>query len=387
MHLLHPRLFAALPLLALVFACKEESVDDGNPGTTPDGGSSGSTSGGDGGGGGGGGEGGTSGTIPTASLTWTKGTVTGPDIATIGGIAAMAFGGGKFVALAKASSPALNKNQFALTSEDGKAWTQSAAFPLNYRIASLVYAGTGFVASGTMPSEEGAKAVYATTTDGVTWTFNEMVGVDPDSANVVTAAETKLHFAGGLGKMAFKTDGAPAGYTSPFVGSNALASCAIGSRVITAGQADASKSTDPLFTYTDDVTKAEGWKAGTEPSVLAREANRFHGLACDEDRQLAVGAGNEVWVSTDRGATWAVGNPNGDSTTWQKIVKANGTYVIVGWKAAYGVTTTGRELATGKINDGERNFESAATNGTIVVAGAGGLYNEPVAAEFWWTQP
>lgn len=121
--------------------------------------------------------------------------------------------------------------------------------------------------------------------------------------------------------------------------------------------------------------------------MTAREANRFHGLACDADRQLAVGAGNELWVSTDRGATWAVGNPNGDSTTWQKIVKANGTYVIVGWKAAYGVTTTGRELATGKINDGERNFESAATNGTIVVAGAGGLYNEPVAAELWWTQP
>lgn len=83
-----------------------------------------------------------------------------------------------------------------------------------------------------------------------------------------------------------------------------------------------------------------------------------------------------------------VGNPEGDSTTWQKIVKAGGKYVIVGWKAVYGVTTTGTGLSVGTINAGQRDFESAATDGTIVVAGASGEYNDDATlGEFWWTQP
>jgi hypothetical protein len=370
----------ALALAFVTFAaCKEESTTAGPSETIDAGGGTTTTPGIDGGS--------SSGGTPASSLTWTKGTVTGADVATIGGVAAMAFGGGKFVALARANAAMVNKNQFALTSDDGKSWTEAAAFPLNYKITSLVYTGTRFVGSGIMPSEEGAKAVLATKTDGAAWSFEEMIGVPADSATVVASAGTSLHFAGSLGLMAFKGDGAPTSYTSPFVGSNAFASCAIGTRVITAGQADASKNTDPLLTYSDDVTKAESWKASAEPSVLAREANRFYGLACDADRQIAVGAGNEVWVSNDKGATWTVGNPNGDSTTWQRIVKANGKYVLVGWKGAYGTTTTGTDLAVGVIGGSERNFESLATNGTIVVSGAGGGFNEPVAAEFWWAQP
>lgn len=382
-----------LGFLAVFAACTTESTDESNnPGggtsTSSGNGTSSGTSSGTSGTSGSSGTSGTSGTLPTANLTWTKGTVTGADVDTIGGIAAMAYGGGKWVALAKARTPLVGKSGYALTSDDGKTWKESATFPLNYNIASLVYTGSGFAASGIGPVEGIGKPFYATTPDGVTWTFTQMADtVDTASTSIVTAVGTNLHFAGQKGLMAYKSSGEPAPYTSPFVGTNAFVSCVIGSRVIITGQADASKPTDPLFIYSDDVSSSAGWKAGTEPSVPAREANRFTGLACDETRQIAVGAGNEVWVSTDKGATWAVGNPNGDSTTWRRIEKVGAKYVLVGWKGVYGVTTTGTDLSAGTLPDTERNLESSATDGTLIVAGASGLYNEPITPDFWYAQP
>jgi len=184
--------------------------------------------------------------------------------------------------------------------------------------------------------------------------------------------------------------GAATAYTSPFVGHNVFAACTVGTRVITAGQIDATKNTGPPITYSDDVTTGAGWKAGMEPTVIRRVSTRFYDLACDDTRQLAVGAGKDVWVSVDKGVTWTLGHPEseGDGTTWQKIEKANGKYVIVGWKGAYGVTTDGTNLATSTIGGSTRDFEATATNGTIIVAGAGGVYNDPsTPAELWWTQP
>lgn len=370
---------ASLPALVLVaIACgADDPAGSGTSSSSSSSGSGSSTS-----------SSSSSGSTPGATLTWTKGTITGPDFATIGGITAMAFAGGKWVALAKASVAAVNKNHFALTSTDGKTWTQSAAFGFNYNLRTITHDGTQFVAAGTGGPLTNEKAVYATTTDGAAWTFVDLPGV-LGSARTVAAVGTTLLFGGERGGMNVKVGGAaPTAYTSPFLGHNAFAACTVGTRVITAGQIDASKETDPPVAYSDDVSGPAGWKAGGEPSVIRRTSTRFYGLACDADRQIAVGAGKDVWVSTDKGATWVVGNPEGDSTTWQKIVKAGGKYVIVGWKAVYGVTTTGTDLSVGTINAGQRDFESAATDGTIVVAGASGEYNDDATlGEFWWTQP
>lgn len=364
-----------------VVACSEDDVGPTGGGDTgADGGSSGNGTGGDG----------SSDGPGTAGLTWTKGTIAGPDAAMIGGIKAMAFGGGKWVAVAVAAEGGiLGKFGFALTSADGKAWTQSFAFPLNYRLENMAYDGSEFIATGTGPKDGNPTAFSARSSDGAAWTFEE-VGGDSDGAVSIAISGTSKVFTGLRGKVSVKTGAAAAtSFTTAFTGHSSFASCNIGTRVISVGQIDAAKDTDPAIVFADDPSTAAGWKTITEPGgLINRRGTRFYGIACDEARTLAVGAGKDVWVSVDRGTTWTLGHPEseGDSTTWQRVVKTGSKYVIVGWKGAYGVTTDGADLTVGTLPS-ERDFSTLATDGTIVVTGSGGQYNDRIASEFYWAQP
>lgn len=374
-----PGLGSVVALTLAAVACSEDS--DGAPagggGTTEDAGGSTVVDGGNGGPG-------------TAALTWTKSTITGADAAMIGGIKSMAFGGGTWVAIATAAEGGIaGKFGFALTSSDGKTWTQSFAFPLNYRFDNIAYDGAEFVATGSGPKDGNPTAYSARSSDGAAWTIEE-VGGDSDGAVAIAFSGTTKVFTGLRGKVSVKAGAAAATtFTTAFTGHSSFASCNIGTRVISVGQIDAAKDTDPAIVFADDPSTAGGWQSITEPGGLVnRRGTRFYGIACDEARSLAVGAGKDIWVSVDKGTTWTLGHPEseGDSTTWQRVVKLGSSYVIVGWRGAYGVTTDGTDLTVGTLPS-DRDFSSLATDGTIVVAGSGGQYNDRIASEFYWAQP
>lgn len=116
------------------------------------------------------------------------------------------------------------------------------------------------------------------------------------------------------------------------------------------------------------------WTAGTND--LLRSFGSMLGVSCDETRQVAVGRGNDVLVSKDRGASWSL-ITEGDSTTWTAVVKAGGKTVAVGWNGVYGVID--EAVAVGSIGAPLR-YDVAASNGsTVVAAGEAGAFS--------WTSP
>ena len=135
---------AGIAVAAGPLAC---SGGDGSGTTTDDAGAGVDAGGLDGGGGGLDGGGGSDSAAP-ATLTWAAGAITGDGAANVGGISAMAFGGGKFVAFATAARGAVDNNGYALTSTDGKAWTVAQKYALNSTMRSIAYTGTGFFATG-----------------------------------------------------------------------------------------------------------------------------------------------------------------------------------------------------------------------------------------------
>lgn len=365
--------FAAGPL-----AC---SGGDGSGTPTDDGVGDAGTSDGGGGGGDGGGGGADSG--PPATLTWAAGTITGDGAANVGGISAMAFGGGKFVAFATAARGAVDNNGYALASTDGKAWTVVEKYGLNSTIRGITYTGTGFLATGVSPDGEGGrKAIYATSADGTAWTFKDAPG---PGTNAIASTGTIVAWGGEEGKTTtFEAATAVAKASDPLP-ITVYSLCSVGDRFLASGQIlPTQPTTSPLFFYTDS-PKAGPWTAGKDPNTVAREASRILDLYCDASEQIAVGAGREVFRSTDRGATWAdVGGP-GDSTTWNGVEKANGKVVLVGWKGAYGVLGSGG-LSTGNLGSG-LDFGPSASNGTIVVAASTSTYNSGLNGVFRWTSP
>jgi len=214
----------------------------------------------------------------TASLSWTKGTITGTDADAVGAILSIAYGNGRFVAYADAKASALDKNKFALTSTDGKAWTVTAHFGTT-SITGLHYNGTKFVGAGNAPDGEGgSKTVYAETGDGITWTFADAPGPGSDAG---TLAGTTSVFLGDAGKGSARPASGAA--TAIDVGAPTIlyAACTVGSRVLAAGQMG---PTTPPFFFSD--TPATGpWSRAT---FTAYGNFLVRGMVCTETRQLAV---------------------------------------------------------------------------------------------------
>lgn len=373
-----PAVFALLAT-ASAAACTDATTtpagDDGGTAAGPDG-STGATDGGAA----------TDAGSTSASLTWTAGTITGADAEKVGAFHAMAFGAGRFVAFAVAHTPAVDNNVFALTSTDGKTWTVSQKFGPLQDMAAVTYYGSAFLAVGRGPDGAGGtKTRYATSADGSAWTFTDGPG---KGANAVAASAARAVWGGEEGlTTTFVTGQTPVHRSAAPLSITVQALCSVGTRYIAGGPILPSlPKTSPFLLFTDDPSNGLAWSAAKEPEVISRGSVFIRGLYCDDQIQVAVGAGKDVFVSTDRGGAWVSAVKDGDSTTWTRVQKASGKLVLVGWKGAYGVMTNASDLAVGKMG-AERDFGVAASNGTIVVAGSDGSFNDGARGVTYWTAP
>jgi hypothetical protein len=392
------RSFVSLGLLALTLTFAGCSDDDAGVGDQ-EGGAASTPGGTDGGGtddGGGGDEAGGSAvaggagaptTVPGgADLVWTRGELAGPDSEKVGAFVAMAEGDGTFVAFAVASAGAVDNNMFALASEDGKTWRVTQKFGLRYAVHSIVWFDSAFLAVGSAPDGEGGtKQFYATSSDGSDWVFEDAPGAGTNAV----AADASLAVWGGDDGLttSYVSGSVPQLHDSAPLSVTVQTLCSVGTRFIATGQLrEQAEIGEPLFLYTDDATSGEAWHAAQEPDVVTRVGSFFRDLYCDDTLQVAVGAGKDVFVSRDAGESWESVAGEGDSTTWTGVERASDRLVLVGWKGAYGVLTDGDELEVGVMGQG-RDFAVSASNGSLVVAGSLGNYNDNIPGVVYWSEP
>lgn len=321
-----------------------------------------------------------------ADLVWTQGEIAGPDSERVGGFIAMAEGNGTFVAFAVAVAASVEGNHFALSSTDGKTWRVTQKFGLRYSVRSIAWFESAFLAVGSAPDGEGGtKEFYATSVDGSDWQFLDAPG---GGTNAVAVGSSVAVWGGDDGlTTSYESDSAPQLHDAAPLTVTVRAMCSVGSRFLATGQLREQAAVgEPLFLYTDDPTSGDAWQAAKEPNVSTRVGSFFRDLYCDDSRQVAVGAGKDVYLSRDEGESWEAVGGDGDSTTWTGVEKASERLVLVGWKGAYGVLTGGDQLAVGVMGKG-RDFAVSASNGSLVVAGSLGNYNDNIRGVVYWTEP
>lgn len=269
-------------------------------------------------------------------------------------VSAMAFGGGKFVAVASAGSTSVS------TSEDGRAW-QARTMPVAAAWSAVAYGGGRFVAVSNGNSS-------AASTDGINWT----AGTLPVSANWMAITY-------GAGLFVAIADSGAVAATSPdgitwtartLPASATWLAVAFGNGVfVTVARNATTCATSP-----DGIT----WTSRALPANMQYDWN-----------SMAFGAGVFVVVrdysstgstvtsawSTD-GITWTV-TQIANSYTWRRIVWAGDKFVVFGKSGGSGAFATS---ATGKTWANNLAGSIYITDQVCVASAAGNGYVAMFAA-------
>jgi len=265
----------------------------------------------------------------TDGITWTAVTTTLFDNI-IGGttvksvIYAIAYGNGKFVAGGQFGKMAV--------SIDGTTWT--AVTDSTFTIYSIVYDNGKFVAGGN-------NGKMATSTDGTTWTAVADSTFGTSTINAIAYANGKFVAGGNNGKMATSTDGTTwTAVADSTFGTSTINAIAYANGKFVAGGTDGKMATS---------TNGETWTAVAD-STFGTESysDTINAIAYGNGKYVAVGTDGKMAISTD-GITWkAVTNMSwastvvtqsvfGYSDTIYAIAYGNGKFVAggSGGKMAY----------------------------------------------------
>ncbi len=377
-----------------------------------------------------------------AKLVWTRGTISGaPSGVTFSGVEQIAVAKGEdgnplFVALVgdKAFGSG-GAARYTLVSRDGKAWTYIGPVRANVAVsASTIVAGPTVVSEqpttvretvsffGVLPDGQGmggsvvaglsasAPALVAgfsgfgqRTLDIASVGFELRAAAGKFGANGALSELVAVGTKGNDGTVAVMTSlestgGVLGGTTSKELPPDSVlgrAICATGNGAgdpfVVVGDGAYAASTPRLMTL---VRSAPGTYDVKTPARVEGDDDRntssksFLSVACGANEQIAVGRGNAVVVSKDKGTSWKLTTAT-SSQIWSRIVKVGAQYVLVGGQGAYAVTSNGESLAQGLVDGSDKiDFASAASSGSLVVAGSAVLAlrngGEKVDAQIWW---
>jgi len=251
-----------------------------------------------------------------ANASWTPAwSQTGSDIP-VETWQAVAFGNGKFMAVASTGATQLDRLAF---SSDGLAWTLPTTVPATLALKAVAYGeGTWVTMSNSTATNPNG---FYSTDDGVTWA----------AISVASAV--------------------------------AINSIAYGDGVFVA----VSGAGGNVRTSADGIT----WAA-----VASGISNTWNGLAYGNGRFVAVastGTGNRVMYSDDDGATWsAAGVTYPEESAWRSVVYGNGRFVAVassGTTARSMYSTDGLTWTAGDIPVAVAFFAVAFGSGKFVAPG------------------
>jgi hypothetical protein len=386
---------------------------------------------------------GASGQLPPANLVWTKGTITGVPagitLADVSQLAAARDASGVAVFVALVSDKAFaqpGKAQYVLTSKDGKIWAFAGAIKDKLFVSPTnIVAGPTVVSErpttivdtfaffGQLPDGQGAGGAYtARFSATIPATASSLNGFGLATEDTETAGLKLFGVAGKYGADGALTSllavggkgdsGSFAGVTSAesltgvigkAVGKELPANSVLGRAVCATGNAASdpwivvgngaySATTPRIMTLTRTAPNAYDVKTPLQvegDDARNTSSSSLLGVVCGATEQIAVGRGNAIVVSKDKGTTWKL-STEGSSQVWERIVRFGNQYLIIGWKGGYAVTVNGTAPQVGVIGGSTKvDFASLATDGKIAIAGStlvavdGG--GNKVDAQIWWT--
>jgi hypothetical protein len=250
-----------------------------------------------------------SGAVADPGVSWTA---VGDSKFGTSGIQAVAYGGGKFVAV--------GYNGKAAYSADGANWTEvgDPKFGTSY-ILAIAYGTAKFVAGGS-----DGKAAYST--DGINWTAVSNTTFGMSAIYAITYGGGKFVAGDVGGKMAYSTDGANwTAVGDPKFGTSTINAVAYGG-----GKFVAVGSSGKAAYSTDGVN----WTAVGDPKFGTTQINA---IAYASGKFVAVGGSGKAAYSTD-GINWtAIGNTTFGTSAIYATTYGGGKFVAVGYngKAAY----------------------------------------------------
>ena len=300
----------------------------------------------------GGGEGG--GGNPTGGpTTWT---VVGDSKFGSDNIGAIAYGGGRFVAVGYSGRMAYSTN--------GTTWTavSDSTFGIS-AIQNIAYGNGRFIAGG-----GSGKMAYST--DGASWSTVSTSTFGTSTIFSIAYGNGKWVAGGGSGKMAYSTDGinwTTVSTTGIFGTSTISAIVYANNRFVAGGNAG-------IMAYSDDGTN---WTKVADSTFSTSSTSGIRGIAYGSGKFVAVGTGGRTAYSTN-GTSWtAVSNSTFGTTQIQEIAYGNNRFVAVGGsgKMAYsadGINWTA--ISTGIFVDSP-SIEGIAYGGGkfVVVNNYGGM--------------